>query len=263
MAHALQISEEEDEEWARIFRESGEGAALEYEQGLCVQRAPAVLEFVNRYGLLGLFYRYAMENVVMPDGQAFIVLDPLFPEFDPVLQGVRGSGHSTNLMPFEKYVDVFTPDWSGPKGFFPYTENMENFPHLSGLYAEPLDLFIRSVSEVYECFLAAQDYDRAEGESREELARFLNEKFGVGPLGVRISVGEVTRVAWRVRSLIELVALEAVLNFAERDQTVRTCKLPECGRTFIAKSKKKEFCERRHYKRHHARQERAKNGENA
>jgi hypothetical protein len=225
---------------------------------------PALLEWCERHGLLGVLLHRAHTVVLEPQwkkaragrGRAKVTQDRFERSHagwsgwrswasgpEERLQGeLRPSGVLLQkLRSFESVWEPLTTTWGR---FFPGIP-----PERSGTYAYPVpisDRFWRLYGEPIDAFSdaaealrdALRDVDASSEERRKQGGQALNAL--VAPVGVSIATEKGPfRQKWRCPSLLASFAMMALLDLTGQ-RRVRTCDV--CGSTFVSASQRARYC---------------------
>ncbi len=186
----------------------------------------AILEFVKKYGLLGLFLK----------------------DYESRLTEI--SNYIEGYFPRESYLTYFK---RLPKSF---QENdkfdeyrlqpIENKKFWYG-YAEPVVSILTHIKlisnkmNIWNDFIhsKAQPYDYMPN-SNKTWEEKINE-FGVGPIYLFMSFYDVWQYKWNYNSLIDAMGIMVINNCINKESQVRICEDPRCKKPFISTNPKQTF----------------------
>ncbi len=190
-----------------------------------VDERAVVLDFVQKYGLMGVFADLPLNEDVLRGGKDVFITDNLF-------------DFPTGTMELPKYLDYFFPAGYLPKqgdrlGDITRRGHLYNSV-FSKDYGEEKKWFKRYCLRLYSYFLACADYDR------ERRTVEIVSEYQVKRLRYTIAAEDKPTLQWIFPSMKSVIDMEMALCVTAEDMPLRVCK--KCGKVFYNENARSEFC---------------------
>lgn len=240
-------------EFASIRIEPEDFVALGANDFVSDELAKRVLEFVNRWGLLGIMWSGLQRCEFATDDRGWMLLAADPPPGAPWVVSRGGYGRAANPSPPQRGLLQYAPDvrygdqllMAAQRATDPWLLPNLHFPELVGAAAVPAP----DSPEVFEC------YGEYLGDIVRELLEFqrvyaalgstTNRSAALGWVNAQLRRVSATlvddRVGWAVDSLLDAMYLMVALDIAAA-RLPRSCARPGCGGAFMATRSNTRYC---------------------
>ncbi len=178
-----------------------------------------ILNFVNRYGLLGAIAELPL-NKDFYNHELVFIDDNTF-----IASGIMSTGNFENIF-FSKVKPRIT------KSFV--LDNYISSRH----YSEPLTWIATYISELYEILLLCEKYKT----ETDAVSFLLNDKLKTN-IRYSLTVTDKIQMHYEFNSLIAILNFTMANLLSAEGSPLKTCK--HCGKAFISENKRAEFCSER------------------
>ena len=219
----------------------------------------AIMQFAEKYGLLGLFWLYVKEFRAILDEDRYyeeVKLDQgsLFH-----IHWLSNRDRSANgLLDYLKYFRYFfvkpdspiIPNCNTVNGQLAICSSIENIDFMSN-YCEPLSLFLGELQHmfsfinVWNSFLQSgqsPDYSRSYALGKEISWNDVMKFYRIGQFTPSINFDKVWQVEWDFVSLNDALGLMCLNDVVSANQRIRFCQSATCKRPYVAKSSAAKYC---------------------
>jgi hypothetical protein len=191
-----------------------------------------ILAYVKKYGLLGFMVSFPLSMDFLEKRDVLLGSNPLTDE-----QTMKTKDYLKLFMPFEI-------EQSEENGGVPVTAFMSRPPvyeiAFGKGYGEKFEWISGLFGEIYTHFAAAFYYDKTDDVAVKSIYSGIVDAFKMYGLGFRVKMLDTPMLVWDFSSL--KIAIETLYGFylTDSDRPLRICK--HCGKVFISRNSKAEFC---------------------
>lgn len=208
----------------------------------------SILEFVNKYGLMGELTYLPLNNNLVYQKKVFL------PKNNPIT--------TKDVLPIEEYLEKFlvcdkkhriqiftSKDKNGPIGISNNSEITANLFLNRGIeynvvfskgYSEQLQWIIEYAKYLYLIFGDIEIYYQQDNDELKSALNMFVKTFKVSNLTCKIEMLEKATVVWDFNSLKQAIDTILLLNETNERKTVKMCK--HCGKVFSSQNLKAEYC---------------------
>ena len=196
-----------------------------------------ILSYAKRYGLLGFMVSFPLSMDFLENKDVLLGKNMLTSE-----QTMKTKDYLNLFMPFEKM--AVTSNSVSSENALPVTMFMDRplvYEIAFGkLYGEKFEWMSKFFSELYTHFGAAFFYSKTDNMLEKSLHSSIVDAFKMYGLGFRIKMLDKPTLIWDFSSLKNTIETLYGFYLADADRPLRLCK--HCGKIFISRNSKAEFC---------------------
>jgi len=191
-----------------------------------------VLAYVKRYGLLGFMASFPLSMDFLEKRDVLLGDNPLTSE-----QTMKTKDYLKLFMPFEI-------EQTGDSGGVPVTAFMSRPPvyeiAFGRGYGEKFEWINGLFGEMYTHFAAAFYYDKTDDVAVQSVYSGIVDAFKMYGLGFRVKMLGAPTLLWDFSSLKNTFETLYGFYLTDPDKPLRICK--HCGKVFVSRNSKAEFC---------------------
>ncbi len=200
---------------------------IEISRNIDYQNGKAIIRFVNRYGLLGLFWKAAYS---FTEAETRV---------KPIQYYYLFAGHESD-MSYNEYAKIFFP-----RSKQPYPKVGASRQDFWKEYAEPVVQTYALASEFLSHVKDWEGFQNSEVLPEDEWVNGWTwaDRFrglGVWPIGLGLQYDGAWQLGWKFQSLYDALWIMWLNDITAKKQLVRHCL--NCNKVFIAKSPKAAYC---------------------
>ena len=202
-----------------------------------------ILAFVKQYGLLGLMTSYPLKLDFIEKKEVLLNTNPLTDK-----SVMKTAAYLKHFLPFCTDTAIMESPHNNIAGVetssLPITMFMDRPPVyeivFSNKYAEKFDWLMNAFRYWYVHLGACSYYDKTEEDIIRQLHVQTMQTFSMQGLSYRIKLVKTPTIVWEFPSL--KAAIDALYSFyvTDPERPLRICK--HCGKAFVAKNRRTEFC---------------------